>query len=62
MIEEWRDIKGFEGLYQVSNQGKVKSLNYLRKGISSCLTPMFNHDYYWVSLYKDTFLQINNIN
>lgn len=23
--EEWRDIKGFEGLYQVSNMGRVKS-------------------------------------
>lgn len=25
MTEEWRDIKGFEGLYQVSNCGRVKS-------------------------------------
>ena len=25
--EMWRDIKGYEGLYQVSNFGKVKSLN-----------------------------------
>lgn len=25
-MEEWRDIKGFEGLYQVSNEGRVKSL------------------------------------
>ena len=25
--EEWRDIKGFEGLYQVSNMGRVKSLS-----------------------------------
>lgn len=24
--EEWRDIKGYEGLYQVSDQGHVKSL------------------------------------
>lgn len=27
MEEEWRDISGFEGLYQVSNLGNVKSLN-----------------------------------
>ena len=26
MREEWRDIKGYEGLYQVSNMGRVKSL------------------------------------
>ena len=24
--EEWRDIQGYEGLYQISNSGKVKSL------------------------------------
>lgn len=24
MIEEWKDIKGYEGLYQVSNLGRVK--------------------------------------
>lgn len=24
MIEEWKDIKGYEGLYQVSNFGRVK--------------------------------------
>ena len=24
--EEWKDIKGYEGLYQVSNMGRVKSL------------------------------------
>jgi len=24
MIEEWKDIKGYEGLYQVSNLGNVK--------------------------------------
>lgn len=25
-MEIWRDIKGYEGLYQVSNEGRVKSL------------------------------------
>lgn len=32
MIEEWRDIKGYEGKYQVSNTGKVRSLNYKNTG------------------------------
>lgn len=31
--EEWRDIKGYEGLYQVSNLGRVKSLPKYRKTI-----------------------------
>ena len=26
MIEEWKDIIGYEGLYQISNKGRVKSL------------------------------------
>lgn len=28
MEDIWRDIKGYEGLYQVSNTGKVKSLGH----------------------------------
>lgn len=32
MIEIWQDIKGYEGKYQVSNLGRVKSLNYNKSG------------------------------
>lgn len=37
MIEEWVDIIGYEGLYQVSNLGRVKSLrnNIIRKPVSN---------------------------
>ena len=31
MIEEWRDVKGYEGLYQVSNLGRVRSLDVDRE-------------------------------
>ena len=31
--EEWRDIIGWEGLYQVSNLGRVKSLPRLHKSV-----------------------------
>ena len=27
MEEIWKDIKGYEGVYQVSNMGRVKRLN-----------------------------------
>ena len=26
-MEEWRDIEGYEGLYQVSSLGRIKSLD-----------------------------------
>ena len=33
-MEEWKDIQGYEGLYQVSNLGRVKRLDgYVKTGI-----------------------------
>lgn len=26
-MEKWKDIEGYEGIYQVSNTGKVRSLD-----------------------------------
>ena len=37
-MEEWRDIEGYEGIYQVSNEGRVKSLNFHRQGYVRILT------------------------
>lgn len=31
MVEEWKDIKDYEGLYQVSNLGRVKKLSGVSK-------------------------------
>lgn len=31
-MEKWKDIKGYEGYYQVSNKGRVKSLPRIWKG------------------------------
>lgn len=28
MVEEWRAVMGYEGLYEVSSDGRVRSLNY----------------------------------
>ena len=64
MIEEiWKDIKGFEGIYQASNLGRVKSLERFRKGKNGFLVSvkekilkprMLNSGYYIVQLYKNS--------
>lgn len=38
-MEIWKQVKGFEGLYEVSNLGNVRSLNYHNWGIVKNLTP-----------------------
>lgn len=54
MTEIWKDIAGYEGKYQVSNLGRVKSLNYRRTGKERCLEPKDNNDgYLQVTLYKN---------
>lgn len=35
MLEEWKPIKFYEGLYEISNLGRVKSLERYRKGINN---------------------------
>ena len=55
--EEWRSAVGFEGRYEVSSFGRVKSLNYKGKiGKAQILIPnvqLNNHFYHKYSLMKD---------
>ena len=53
-MEIWKDIKGYEGLYQVSNFGNVKSLDYNRTGREEILKliPCEKGSYVRVGLYK----------
>lgn len=54
MDEIWKDIKGYEGRYEVSNMGRVKSLNYRRSGKSGILKSEDNgNGYFAVNLRKD---------
>jgi len=56
-MEEWRDIAGYEGLYQISNIGRVKSLDriidekhHVKERI---MKPYKTRGYYSVHLSKD---------
>ena len=53
-MEEWRNIKGYEGYYQVSNLGRVKSLNYNKTGKEGIMKSHDNgYGYLEVQLSKD---------
>ena len=53
MEEEWKDIKGYEGLYKVSNLGKVKSMGHRRTHtLEKDLKPSIFHGYEHVTLLK----------
>jgi hypothetical protein len=50
MNEIWKDVKGYEGIYQVSNIGRVKNLKFNKEKI---LKLYLSHGYYRISLGKD---------
>jgi hypothetical protein len=52
--ENWKDIDGYEGRYQVSNLGRIKSLNYIKSKKTKIIKCNRDNDgYYSVVLYKN---------
>lgn len=52
--EIWKPVRNYEGLYEVSNLGRVKSLNYKRTGKERILKAgKSGNGYLQVNLYKD---------
>lgn len=50
--EEWRDVPGYEGYYQVSNKGRVKATGWYKE--ARIKAPSINNrGYQLVSLYKN---------
>lgn len=35
--EEWKDVKGYEGFYQVSNKGNVRNIGYMHGGFGGTI-------------------------
>tara|TARA_R100000544_G_scaffold25671_1_gene13083 strand:+ start:212 stop:715 length:504 start_codon:yes stop_codon:yes gene_type:complete len=62
MKEIFKDIKGYEGLYQVSNLGNVKSLKRKHVTKDKLLSPcMANNGYLKVNLTKNGIYKNNSI-
>lgn len=51
--EIFKDIEGYEGLYQVSNLGNIKSLHCNKEKILKPTIRSNNYKYYFVGLLKD---------
>lgn len=51
-MEEWKDIEGYEGKYQVSNKGRVKALNFKRTSKEKIIKEANNKGYKAVKLWK----------
>lgn len=71
-MEKWKDIKGYEGKYQVSDQGNVKSLDRFektkirgtmteRKRKGSILKKWKRSNYFLVDLWKDGKRDIRSV-
>lgn len=53
-MEIWKDIEGYEGLYQISNWGRVRSLKYKGGSKERILKPCISgRGYLYVSLCKN---------
>ena len=65
IIEQWRDIRGYEGLYQVSNFGRVRTVEHIvpnRGGFRTVSSKVKNatftgQGYLSVALYKENKMQ-----
>lgn len=66
--EEWRDIKGYEGLYKISSLGRLKSLPRKRVAYGGFISLtkerlLFNGatDRKYITLYKDGIRHLHKV-
>jgi len=51
---KWKDIKGYEGFYQISNHGRVKSVLYNKNGKNNFILSPSKGNYLSVTLCKNS--------
>lgn len=61
-MENWKEIKGYEGLYEVSSEGRIRIMSktylsgrgkYVRRVEESIMKPSYSNGYQQVTLSKD---------
>ena len=57
MEEMWKDIKGYEGKYQISNYGEIMSLYYRNSMTSRLLKPRVDDDGYLTIILSNHCIQ-----
>ena len=55
--EIWKDVPNYEGLYQVSNLGNVKSLKFNHNNYEKIMKPTNDGKYYVLNLYKNKVMK-----
>lgn len=62
MREVWKPVIGYEGRYEVSNFGRVKSLNYHREHTEKIMKPTkLSNNYMQVDLCKNGEIERNSV-
>lgn len=62
--ETWKDIEGYEGLYQVSDLGRIKSLNFNKTKRRKLLKQACTYDYKHITLFlngKRTIYRVHRL-
>ena len=59
--EEWRPVVGYEGLYEVSNLGRVKTFNYKNHNIEAFLALTDVDGYYTVHICNDEHPKVHRL-
>ena len=59
--EEWRDIPDFKGVYQVSNLGRIKSLNYKQTGKPGIIKQFKSHKGYLLATIRNKTYSVHRL-
>lgn len=64
-MEIWKDIKGYEGLYQASNLGNIRSLRFINGTTNreriKVLKPQIRNNYYIVNLVNNGIRKTHSV-